>query len=61
MEDRRIDDRRIVAVEKDVKIILENRLPSIQMEVTKLSTQMKIYGGLILAGITALIALGLQQ
>jgi len=46
-------------MKSDMKKILENHLPHIQSEIAKLETSMKIYGGLILAGITALIILGL--
>ncbi len=43
----------------DVKKILTNDLPHIEKEIVKFATQMKIFGGLILAGITALILQGL--
>ena len=43
----------------DVKEILTNDLPHIQVEITKLSTLLKVFGGLILSGITALILQGL--
>jgi len=60
------DEYRITSMEvevdmmkSDLKKIMENHLPHIQQEIAKLETSMKIYGGLILAGITALIILGL--
>ncbi len=43
----------------DIKEILYNHLPHIQSDMVRFATAMKIYGGLILAGITALILLGL--
>ena len=46
-------------VRDDLKLILTNHLPHIQVEITKNSTLMKVYGSLIMAGITALILLGL--
>ena len=50
---------RLKVVEGDVKQILENHLPHLRVELAKLSTSMRIFGGLIIAGITALIILGL--
>ena len=44
---------------EDVKSIMTNHLPHIQEELTALKIQLRIYGGLIIAGITALIILGL--
>lgn len=46
-------------VSDDVKTIMNNHLPHINEEIAKLKTQVQIYGGLIIAGITALIVLGL--
>jgi hypothetical protein len=43
----------------DVKQIMQNHLPHINQELISLRTQLKIYGGLIIAGVTALIILGL--
>ena len=43
----------------DVKIIMTNHLPHIQADIATLSATVKIVGGLILSGITALIILGL--
>ena len=43
----------------DIKTIMRNHLPHIQNELTVLSTTIKIFGALILSGITALILLGL--
>ena len=43
----------------DVKQIMTNHLPHIEKEIVKFSTAMKIYGALILAGISALIVMGL--
>ena len=43
----------------DVKQILQNHLPHINQELITLKTQVKVYGGLIIAGVTALIILGL--
>lgn len=51
---------RLTTLEKDVKLILVKHLPEINVEIAKLTTSMKVYGGLILAGITALIILGLS-
>ena len=48
-----------IGLKTDVKKILTNDLPHIQVEITKISTQLKVFGGLILAGITALILQGL--
>jgi hypothetical protein len=53
-------EERLKVLEADVKMIMRNHLPHIEVEITKLSTQMKVYGGLIIAGITALIIIGLQ-
>ena len=47
------------AVCTDIKLILTNHLPHIQNEIAVLNTTIKIFGGLILSGITALILLGL--
>ena len=52
-------EERLKALEIDMKLILENHLPSLRIELVKVSTAMKLYGGLILAGITALIIIGL--
>jgi len=43
----------------DIQAIMRNHLPHIQVQIAGLTTSLKIYGGLILAGITALIILGL--
>ena len=43
----------------DIKLIMTNHLPHIQNEIVVLNTTIKIFGGLILSGITALILLGL--
>ena len=43
----------------DIKLILVNHLPHIENDIVKLSTMLKIYGTLIMAGVTALIILGL--
>ena len=43
----------------DIRLILTNHLPHIEVEITRLSTIIKVFGGLILSGITALILLGL--
>jgi len=57
---------RVDCLEKDmqrlasnVELIMTNHLPHLQDEITKLATTMKVLGGLILAGITALILQGL--
>jgi len=47
-------------VKTDVKNIMRNHLPHIETEITKLSTQVKIFGGLILSAVTALIIMGLN-
>lgn len=52
-------EERLKTVEDDMKLIMRNHLPHLQNEITKLSTSFKIYGGLIIAGITALIIMGL--
>lgn len=49
----------MVDLKADIKQIMRNHLPHISNEISKLETSMKIYGGLIIAGITALIILGL--
>ncbi len=46
-------------VKDDVKLILTNHLPHITSDLATLTTTMKIIGGLILTGISALIVLGL--
>jgi hypothetical protein len=46
-------------MKSDMKKIMENHLPHINQAIVRLDTSMKIYGGLIIAGITALIILGL--
>ena len=55
---KRLEDD-MESVCEDLKLILTNHLPHIQTEVESLKTQMKIYGALILAGISALIVIGL--
>jgi len=45
----------------DIKLILENHLPHIQGDIIRLSTQIKVFGGLILSGVTALILMGLSN
>ena len=47
-------------VSSDVKEILTNHLPHIQTELMRLSTLLKIFGGLILTAVSALIALSLS-
>lgn len=47
-------------VRTDVKAIMENHLPHIQSELMRLSTSLKIFGGLILTALSALIAIGLS-
>ena len=44
----------------DIKEILTNHLPHIQTELMRLSTLLKIFGGLILTAVSALIALSLS-
>jgi len=43
----------------DVKQILQNHLPHIQVEIARVTTTVKVVGGLIIAGVTALIIMGL--
>ena len=47
-------------VGSDVKEILTNHLPHIEVEIMRLSTLLKIFGGLILTAVSALIALSLS-
>jgi hypothetical protein len=47
-------------VSRDVKSILQEHLPKLKLEVNTLATLMKVYGSLIIAGITALIIMGLK-
>ena len=47
-------------VGSDVKEILTNHLPHIQTELMRLSTLLKIFSGLILTAVSALIALSLS-
>ena len=49
----------VSCVTTDVKRIMENHLPHINQSIVRLETQIRIYGGLIIAGITALIVIGL--
>lgn len=63
--DRRVNDIKIKRLEEgmreirvDVKEVKEVDLPKVNNTLTRLETSMKIYGGLIMAGITVLIALG---
>ena len=44
----------------DVKDILINHLPHIETELMRVSTLLKIFGGLILTAVSALIALALS-
>ena len=54
---RRVEmDIEDMAIEMDTVTKID--LPDIKVEIAKLTTAMKIYGGLIIAGITALIVLG---
>jgi hypothetical protein len=46
-------------VKSDMKKIMENHLPHINQALVRLDTSMKIYGGLIIAALTALIIMGL--
>lgn len=46
-------------VRTDVKTIMTNHLPHIEQELVRVSTTVKLIGGLILSGITALIIMGL--
>ena len=52
-------ENRLLALEKDMQEIMRNHIPELKAEVSNIATQLKIYGGLIIAGITALIILGL--
>lgn len=45
----------------DIKDIMTNHLPHIQLKVNTVSTKVTIFGSLILCGITALILLGLTS
>ena len=47
-------------VSSDIKEILTNHLPHIEVEIMRLSTLLKIFGGLILTAVSALIALSLS-
>jgi hypothetical protein len=47
-------------VRTDVKDILVNHLPHIQIEIMRVNTLLKIFGGLILTALSALIAIGLS-
>jgi len=49
----------MTGLRNDVKKIMENHLPHIEGELIRLSTIIKVVGGLIMSGITALIVLGL--
>lgn len=48
------------SVRIDIKEILTNHLPHIQTELMRVSTLLKIFGGLILAALSAIIALNLS-
>ncbi len=50
----------VTSLRSDVKKILENHLPHITTDIATLSVQMKIFGGLILTALSALIAMGLS-
>ena len=47
-------------VGSDVKEILTNHLPHIEVEIVRLSTLLKIFGGLILTAVSALVALSIS-
>ena len=47
------------SIKMDIKNIMENHLPHLQVEVNTVATLLKVYGTLIVAGITALIVMGL--
>ena len=47
-------------VGSDVKTILINHLPHIKEDIMRLSTLLKIFGGLILTAVSALIAMALS-
>ncbi len=49
----------VTGLRSDVRKILENHLPHITTDIAKLNMQMKIFGGLILTALSALIAIGL--
>ena len=50
----------VTSLRSDVKKILENHLPHITTDIARLDVQMKIFGGLILTALSALIAMGLS-
>jgi len=47
-------------MKEDIKNIMRNHLPHLQLEVSTLTNTIKILGGLIISGITALIIMGLS-
>ena len=47
-------------VSSDIKEILTNHLPHIEVEIVRLSTLLKIFGGLILTAVSALVALSIS-
>ena len=50
----------VTSLRNDVRKILENHLPHIATDIATLSVQMKIFGGLILTALSALIAMELS-
>jgi len=50
---------KVEQINGDVNDILRKELPAIRIQVATLSTSIKIFGGLILTGISALIVMGL--
>ena len=60
MDEYHIRESEWVEVKNDVKDILTNHLPHIQVDIVRLATQMKIFGGLILTALSALIAISLS-
>jgi len=52
-------EEKMLGVGTDVKQILQNHLPHIQVEIARVTTTVKVVGGLIIAGVTALIIMGL--
>ena len=53
-------EAQIEVIGQDVKTIMTNHLPHMKAEIVRLSTTVKIFGGLILTALSALIALAIS-
>jgi len=54
-------EKRFEELEKDVKLILTNHLPHIQVEVEKVKTELRIYGAIIMIALGVIIRMVMLQ